>query len=250
MSSAQATNEQQPKTCHQFEQKGTCSYGSKCKFSHVKHENPLNNGVGTSKKSRRSEAPKQTHENRTHVQAFFDNYYPKSKRRNSKRRRYKSATAQFQQLQKEHGESWSREDLDQARLGFKDALTKDFNDFYGTDENDLASWQKLCTVLNLGNIPNDLDACRKLVKSKYVNIVDLTETPYSGEPVEDFGSEVALSAYTKRTGKYFPKDNANAGNLLKYLLRQIILPRESESHARRRQAKKKKKKPNAGAKSE
>ncbi|CAE6411270.1 unnamed protein product [Rhizoctonia solani] len=147
--------------------------------------------------------------------------------------------AQFRQLEQEHGESWSKEDLDQARIGFRNALAKDFNDFYGTDENDLASWQKLCTVLNLGNIPNELESCRKLVKSKYVNIVDLVETPYSGEPVEHFKSEAELSAYTKRTGKYFPRDNANAGNLLQYLLRRIIVPRQSEQHPRRRRAKKK-----------
>ena len=39
-----------------------------------------------------------------------------------------------------------------------------------------------------------------------------------------FPTEVALSEYTKLTEKYFPKDNAYAGNLLKFLLRQIMNP--------------------------
>ncbi|KEP50472.1 hypothetical protein V565_079550 [Rhizoctonia solani 123E] len=209
------------------------SSDSKSKPSHVKRGSPLKNGIKANKESRQPRAPKQAQKNRTHVKAFFDSYYPRSQRR-----KYKPAMAQFRQLEQEHGESWSKEDLDQARIDFKNALTKDFNDFYGTDENDLASWQKLCTVLNLGNIPNELESCRKLVKAKYVNIVDLVETPYSGEPVEHFKSEAELSAYTKRTGKYFPRDNANAGNLLQYLLRRIIVPRQSEPHPRRRRAKK------------
>lgn len=49
-----------------------------------------------------------------------------------------------------------------AREGFKDTLTLQFNDIYGTDVNDLAAWQKLCTVLNLPDIPNELEACREV----------------------------------------------------------------------------------------
>lgn len=58
---------------------------------------------------------------------------------------------------------WSKDDpvKKKARLDFKDALTQQFNAIYGVDENSLESWQKLCVVLNLGNIPTELDACRK-----------------------------------------------------------------------------------------
>jgi hypothetical protein len=48
----------------------------------------------------------------------------------------------------------------------------------------------------------------------------------TGEEVRIFPTVVALSEYTMGNGKYFPRDNAHAGNLLKYLLRQIINPQK------------------------
>lgn len=39
-----------------------------------------------------------------------------------------------------------------------------------------------------------------------------------------FRSELTLSNYTKNSGKYFPKDHIEAGNLLRMLLRQINNP--------------------------
>jgi hypothetical protein len=47
----------------------------------------------------------------------------------------------------------------------------------------------------------------------------------TGEPVTVFVSEMQLSEYTKSTGKFFPRDNAYAGGLLRYLLRHIMDPR-------------------------
>ncbi|CUA70002.1 hypothetical protein RSOLAG22IIIB_14184 [Rhizoctonia solani] len=141
--------------------------------------------------------------------------------------------SQFKELKKEHRGLWSKEDAKKAREVFKDALTKDFNDTYGTDENDLASWQKLCTVLDL-NVPDDVESCREQVKSVYVNLVDLIETPYTGKPVKHFKSEAKLSECTKKEEKYFPRDNVNAGDLLKYLLRQIIVPGKGKNYPRRR----------------
>lgn len=50
-----------------------------------------------------------------------------------------------------------------------------------------------------------------------------------------FVSEKKLSEYTKSTGKFFPRDNAYAGGLLKYLLRRIMDPRpEVVSSSRKR----------------
>ena len=58
----------------------------------------------------------------------------------------------------------------------------------------------------------------------HVNIVDLLERKESGGPVRNFSSESELSAYTIATAKYFPRDNAYAGGLLRFLLRQIKNP--------------------------
>jgi len=47
-----------------------------------------------------------------------------------------------------------------------------------------------------------------------------------------FDSEKDLSEYTISSGKYFPKENAYAGGLLRFLLRQIMNPPEVRSRGR------------------
>ena len=58
----------------------------------------------------------------------------------------------------------------------------------------------------------------------HVNLVDLLSHKSTGERIHKFPSEVALSEYTIRTEKYFPRNDANAGSLLERLLRNILNP--------------------------
>lgn len=55
-------------------------------------------------------------------------------------------------------------------------------------------------------------------------MVDLVDNKSTGEPIMHFESEEELSWYTRDTKKYFPRDNAYAGGLLKFLLRHIFAP--------------------------
>ncbi|TDL15743.1 hypothetical protein BD410DRAFT_902445 [Rickenella mellea] len=111
-----------------------------------------------------------------------------------------------------------------ARERFRDALTQEFNEIYGTDAHRLPSWQALCRILDISPIPDDLEVCQATVKRTHVNIVDLVDTQRTLRRVEVFPSEVELSKYTKETRKYFPPKNAYAGGLLRYLLRHITNP--------------------------
>ena len=63
-----------------------------------------------------------------------------------------------------------------------------------------------------------------------VDLVDGFENP--NRTITKFPSVKALSDYTINTGKYFPRANVHAGDLLKYLLRQILNP-SSERHWQR-----------------
>ncbi|KAG2338291.1 hypothetical protein BDR05DRAFT_969366 [Suillus weaverae] len=114
---------------------------------------------------------------------------------------------------------------EQASRDFKDALFQQFNEIYGTDVNNLTSWRTLCQIVHISPIPDTLESCREAVKATHVNIVDLVDTKVTGEPVTVV-SEVDQSEYTISTGKFFPRDNAYAGGLLRYLLRRIINPRQ------------------------
>ena len=55
----------------------------------------------------------------------------------------------------------------------------------------------------------------------HVNLSDLLDTTRQGTRVHVFPSEEDLRVYTQRTGRTFPKEEAYAGGLLKYLLREI-----------------------------
>ena len=54
--------------------------------------------------------------------------------------------------------------------------------------------------------------------------MDLVDVYDTDDVVTVFPTVQALSTYTKDTGKYFPRDDVEAGSLLRYLLRQILNP--------------------------
>ena len=56
----------------------------------------------------------------------------------------------------------------------------------------------------------------------HVNLCDLLDTTRQRSKVQVFTSEQALREYTLKTGKFFPREEAYEGGLLKYLLREII----------------------------
>ncbi|KAG2354028.1 hypothetical protein BDR07DRAFT_1454263 [Suillus spraguei] len=178
---------------------------------------------------------KTTHERskastRTPLDDFFATY-PKFKYNSSA-----SAPLEFYRMCDEFG--WDKDkknkEREEAHCNFKDALVQQFNDIYGTDVNDLTSWRTLCQIVRVSPIPDTLESCREAVKATHVNIVDLVDTESTGESVTVFASEVDLSEYTKATGKFFPRDNAYAGGLLRYLLRRIMNPRQHVSRFSRK----------------
>ena len=57
--------------------------------------------------------------------------------------------------------------------------------------------------------------------STHVNLSDLLDSVRTGSPIRIFATHVDLANYTRSQGRYFPKEDAYAGGLLKYLLREI-----------------------------
>ncbi|KAG1751925.1 hypothetical protein EDD22DRAFT_915337 [Suillus occidentalis] len=208
------------RVCYSYSQTASCRFGSQCRFAH-------DEGFEVANDSNRRET---MHErSQTYAQTPLDTFFatfPKFEYDSSA-----SAPLEFYRMCDEFG--WNREnrgdrenrEREQASRDFKDALVKQFNDIYGTDVNDLTSWRTLCQIVHVSPIPDTLESCREAVKATHVNIVDLVDTKTTGEPVTVFVSEVDLSQYTITTGKFFPRDNAYAGGLLRYLLRRIINPR-------------------------
>lgn len=211
----------------------------KRKFSQVDQEPAAPPACESAPKKQCSKLPgkREQTDPRFHIKAFFAEY-PTFNYRSSE-----PVMGEFYRMCDMF--QWDRDDEErqEARDKIKDALAQQFNDIYGTDVNDLASWQNLCSVLNLSNVPEEIGPCRRLVKSLYVNMVDLVDTPITQKPVVHFESEVALSEYTKSTGKFFPRDSVRAGDLLEYLLRQIMTPGNGKYRPQGANQSKKKKKP-------
>jgi len=113
------------------------------------------------------------------------------------------------------------EEKKEATFAFKTAMVHQFNTLYGTDVNDIESWRKLCLALDV-TPPEGLQACRKAVRKLHVNLVDLIEDESVNAPVTIFKSLDELREYTIETAKYFPKESAYAGGVLRYLLREIL----------------------------
>ena len=70
-----------------------------------------------------------------------------------------------------------------------------------------------------------------------MNLEDLVDTTRTGERVKQFSSLEELKEYTIQHGKYFPRESAYAGGVLKFLLREIL----SSYHGGRRLKKRSKK---------
>ena len=58
-------------------------------------------------------------------------------------------------------QQWSDEARDQYREDFQTAMVHQFNQVYGTDENDIGAWQALCARLGVEEVPETLAECRK-----------------------------------------------------------------------------------------
>ncbi|KAK0203984.1 hypothetical protein DFS33DRAFT_850103 [Desarmillaria ectypa] len=157
----------------------------------------------------------------TPIEAFFARYpeYPYDLSRET--------MSQFREMSSQFG--WGKCERLEALDDLRDAIAQQFNDIYGADVKDLQAWQRLCGLVGDGNIPDSIEACRAVIRRVHVNIWDLVDYPATTVPPPVFFTEDALAEYSRGSYKIFPKKNAYAGGLLKFLLRHILNP----SHDRR-----------------
>jgi len=130
-----------------------------------------------------------------------------------------AVTKEFLRLKKLKRWKDGDDEYTEARDRFADALAEDFNAMYGTNIDDIENWRVLCHVLKIDPVPEDIKACRKAVKSKHVNLVDLVQ---HRDKVRVFSTVKELAEYSKKQEKIFLKQSAKAGGILRYLLRPIF----------------------------
>ncbi|KAE8148528.1 hypothetical protein BDV25DRAFT_141721 [Aspergillus avenaceus] len=118
---------------------------------------------------------------------------------------------------------WRKDEPERERAWklFRIAVVQAFNSTVGSDANDLASWQRICLCLGISPMPKGLHNAQQAVVHTHVNLVDLLQSIRAGSPVEAFSTLEDLRAYTIENRKYFPKEEAYEGGLLRFLLREI-----------------------------
>lgn len=199
--------------CFQYAESGSCKYGTSCKFAHARYKRKL--PKSSTKTTRKPKRPRKTRSGDSDPIAAFFAEYPSFDYEEDQ-----GTIEEFYRMCDYFG--WDREDEErkQAHRLFKDAMVLRFNELYGTDVSSLENWHKLCIAVDIDPLPQTVEECKEEIKEVHVNLVDLVDT--SGREVELFSSLQELRNYTITTGKYFPKESAYAGGVLKFLLREIL----------------------------
>ncbi|KAF5354974.1 hypothetical protein D9756_005613 [Leucocoprinus leucothites] len=149
------------------------------------------------------------------------------------------STREFRRLAKANQWEPKTGPLIGANKAFKTALIRQFNVSYGTNKSSLPDWQGVLRQMGVSDPPHTISGCQEIVRNSYVNLVDLVDA--RGDPtkiVRTFPTEKALSSYSKRTKKIFPKEGAKAGGILEYFLRHIFQPGDGTGKRTRRRKKK------------
>ena len=120
---------------------------------------------------------------------------------------------------------------------FRRAMVECFNNRFGSDVEDQRAWESICAILGVYPIPPSVEGMKevlyrqfgenrtdmnKVVRNTHVNLADLLDGGRSGGEVQTFDSQKELAAYTINESRFFPKEEAYAGGVLKYLLREIL----------------------------
>ncbi|KAL1730553.1 hypothetical protein EV714DRAFT_210476 [Schizophyllum commune] len=138
-----------------------------------------------------------------------------------------SITARFTDFARAKGLTKEAKDADERKRYREErnkfvskAVNKSFKKNFGKNEASLAAWQGLCRTVGLKNMKGltDVEACRKALEDKYVNIVDLVDAAEARKTCESFTSMAKLRSYTLKGGKIYPRKAAKGNPLLKEFL--------------------------------
>ncbi|KAF9072492.1 hypothetical protein BDP27DRAFT_1320548 [Rhodocollybia butyracea] len=152
------------------------------------------------------------------IQAYFEQYpeFPYNPA--------EETMAQFWQLCSRKGWVRDTDERDEALGDIRDAIAQQFNAFYGSDAEDLNGWHSLYRALRITEVPDSVPGCKALISTVHVNICDLVDYSLGGQHMAPVlhDSQEELAEYSRESGKIYPRENAYAGGLLRFLLREIF----------------------------
>ena len=79
----------------------------------------------------------------------------------------------------------NKEERKAASEEFKVVMSQEFNVMYGTEVDDITSWQVMCGVLGINPIPQDLGACQDVSTTvrTFARAIPLTRDEFAGCPL-------------------------------------------------------------------
>lgn len=92
----------------------------------------------------------------SHLEGFFSQYPAYTFDRSA------PSTTQFHHMCDVLGLNNDAKKRNAARSAFNDALSQAFNHTYGTEVDNLESWQILCRVIQMDEIPDNLKECQEV----------------------------------------------------------------------------------------
>ncbi|KAJ3732075.1 hypothetical protein DFJ43DRAFT_997896, partial [Lentinula guzmanii] len=125
--------------------------------------------------------------------------------------------------------SWDRESdkRKEALAEIRNAIAQSFRAFYGSNVESLNGWPS--PVSSIANPRQAGYGSRLQGRERFmVDICDLVD--FEERFLKRMGQKLRLAGYRSRTGKIYPRDNAYAGGLFRFLWRDI----SGDYHGKRR----------------
>lgn len=137
--------------CFEFAKSGSCKFGTGCKFHHIRSASTRPD-LGS---SRKFNTPRGS-QNEGPIDVFFSQFPCFGYNTTAPVWDEFEFLCQFNE--------WDDDDYKkrQAKRQFKDALIREFGTLYGTDVDELWSWQKLCEALQISSVSDDVKVCRQV----------------------------------------------------------------------------------------
>ncbi|KAH8676519.1 hypothetical protein BGZ60DRAFT_371764 [Tricladium varicosporioides] len=99
-------------------------------------------------------------------------------------------------------------------------VVEEWDRYFGSEDN-LENWQRLCRDVGIDDELPSIRQCKKALETVWVNIHDLLRAIRTDTPVRIFETKDDLIEYTRKKGKYFPREKAKEGGPVKALLKHI-----------------------------
>ncbi|GAD94191.1 conserved hypothetical protein [Paecilomyces variotii No. 5] len=107
------------------------------------------------------------------------------------------------------------------RKMWSNCMSEAFENAYGTEFSRLQSWQNLCAELQV-DVFDSIRKCKMALSKVYVNLIDLLDSRAHGTVVKKFKTVKELRDYTRKTGRYFPREKAKKEGFIRILLKHIV----------------------------